>query len=81
MKQYKRIKCYGKNPNEIFIKDIKNDYYITNEEEVVNLLNKYVEEIDDMNDHLKFILENIPINILFGLLGKMLDNDRYFSKE
>lgn len=59
MKQYKRIKLYGKNPNEIFIKDIKNDYYITNEEEVVNLLNSYVEEIDEMNDHLKFILENI----------------------
>lgn len=81
MKQYKRIKCYGKYPNEIFIKDTVNDYYITNEEQVVNLLNKYVEEIDGMNDHLKFILENIPTNILFDLLGKMLDNDRYFSKE
>lgn len=57
MKQYKRIKCYGKYPNEIFNKDIVNDYYITNEEEVVNLLNDYVKEIDDLKKYLKHSIE------------------------
>lgn len=78
---YKSIRIYGKSPNEIFIKDTKNDYYITNETEVVNLLNGYVKQIDDIKEHLKFILDNIPSDVLFDLLEKMLESENYFNKE
>lgn len=47
-KRFKGIKIFGKKPNEIFIKDKENDYYIRTEDEVVDLLNEQQEFIEEL---------------------------------
>lgn len=50
MTRFKGIKILGKKPNEIFIKDKENDYYIRTEDEVVDLLNEQHLKIKELED-------------------------------
>ena len=56
--RYKAIKIFGKNSNEIFIKDTKNNCYINNEDTVVEILNEQNEKIQQLikNDN-EFMLK------------------------
>ena len=62
-KRFKGIKCLGKEPNEIFIKDKEKDYYIRTEDEVVDLLNEQQATINKLRKILAEAEDTIEIRL------------------